>query len=77
MGRGVGLGGIVGEGVGVGTGVQVGGSSDIAVARGGDSVADNCGSSPEGCKNPQLLPIRTMRVVIRNIEYLFIFFTLE
>jgi hypothetical protein len=40
---GVGLGGEVLDGVNVGSGVQVGGSSDIAVAFGTISVADNCG----------------------------------
>ncbi len=40
---GVGLGGEVLDGVNVGASVQVGGSSDIAVALGTISVADNCG----------------------------------
>jgi hypothetical protein len=40
---GVGLGGEVLDGVNVGASVQVGGSSDIAVALGTISVADDCG----------------------------------
>ena len=62
----------MGEGVEVGIGVQVGGSSDIAVARGGISVADNIGCGAGGWINPQLVPNRRAKDRITEIVYFFI-----
>ena len=60
---GVGLGGGVREGVYVGSGVQVGGSSDIAVALGTGSVADSWGWGAAGrFNNPQELVARIITV---------------
>ena len=72
MGRGVGLGGRVGEGVKVGIRVHVGGSSDIAVTRGGISVADNKGCGAGGWINPQLVPNKRAKEMITGKEYFFI-----
>jgi hypothetical protein len=72
VGKGVGLGGMVGDGVEVGIGVQVGGSSDNAVARGGKTVADNCGWGAGGKVNPQLEDINTTKEVITGIKNLFL-----
>ena len=47
------MGGRVADGVNVGSGVQVGGSSDIAVAFGTISVTDNCGCGAGGLSKPQ------------------------
>ena len=72
---GVGLGGKVAEGVKVGMGVQVGGSSDIAVARGRIAVADNWGCGAGGLSNQQddVKRITSSNMVIR----IFLFIVLQ
>ncbi len=67
---GVGLGGEVLDGVNVGASVQVGGSSDIAVALGTISVADNCGGGA-GVLSRSQDEVKMINIDNKKIETIF------